>query len=86
MIEILNRLYSDKTMQKLYEAGFVTQRAFTYRATYLYYDQQRKVGYSVSEAVEKTAQACRVKVRTIYKIIKVFKEDDQSRNTDTNKG
>lgn len=75
MLEFINKLHADKTLKKLFEAGFLNQKAFIYRTTYIYFDQQVRTGMKVSAAVDKTSAMTKMTPRTIYKIIKIMKSD-----------
>lgn len=85
MIDILNKMYSDGSLRKLYEAGFVTQRALTYRIVYINYLELKEKNVKTDAAATKLSTTYSITKRTVYKIIKTFK-NDKDRNTDTNKG
>ncbi len=85
MIEILNRMYLNEELQRLHEAGFVTQRALTHRIVYVNYLEFKERKMSTVDSVERLSKIYSVTERTVYKIIKTFK-DDENRSADSNKG
>ncbi len=85
MIEILNRMYKSSELQRLFAAGFISQKALTYRIAYVNYLELKERKMSTKDSVERVAKIYGVTERTVYKIIKTFK-DDEDRSTDSNKG
>lgn len=74
MIELVNTLYSNGTLKELILAGLVSPKINFYRDVYLDYDKNiktRKV--SKTQAAIDTADAFRVQVSTVYRIIGIMK-------------
>ena len=74
MIEVINRMCEDGTIKKLHQAGFISQKLFTYKSAYNHFANLIKNEYAFTEAIHKTATECKITVRTMYRIIATFNE------------
>ncbi len=73
MIETINKLCSDGIIKELHQAGFISQKLFTYKNTYNYFAKLIIDDYSFTDAVKKTAKDCKLHTKTVYQIIKTLK-------------
>lgn len=72
MIDIINKMCEDGSIKALHQAGFISQRLFTYKSTYNHFAELMKKDYSFTEAVAKTSEDCRLTRKTVYQIIRTL--------------
>lgn len=73
MIDFINKMCEDGTIKKLHQAGFVSQKLFTYKAVYNHFGLlMKEKDYSFTEAVHKTASDFKLNKKTVYEVIKVL--------------